>query len=175
MNHLTELQIAELIAASARELEQAAEGSELASANLHAAECPQCGAEVAALRQSLALFREATAAYAGAHHSGIPAWQPPVRGFSLGSRFQPAYWTAAAAAALLAIILPLQMALRHSQPPSAQQPVAVASSHPPSDSDQVLLDEVNRELSESVPSPLDALADPANSSQPSQSATQRTN
>jgi len=171
MNHLTDQQLNELLAASPRELQQS-DALELGLASTHAAQCEECGARFAAMRDSLALFQEATTAYASARQHRVPAWQPPIRGFS----FPPVFWTAAAATALLAIVLPLQMVLRHSQPSAAQQTVAAVSTHPAPDSDQALLDGVSRELSESVPSPLDALADPAGSaSQPSQTANQRTN
>jgi len=172
MNHLTDQQLNELLAASPRELQQMSDASELALTSTHAAQCEQCGARFASMHDSLALFREAATSYAGERQHRVPAWQPPLRGFS----FPPVFWTAAAAAALLAIVLPLQMVLRQSQPPAAQQTVAAVSPHPASDSDQALLDGVSRELSESVPSPLDALADPSGSaSQPSQIANQRTN
>lgn len=172
MNHLTDQQLNELLAASPRELQQMSGASELALASSHAALCEECGARFASMRDSLALFRDATTAYADARQHRVPAWHLPIRGFS----FPPVFWTAAAAAALLAVVLPLQMVLRHSQPSAAQQTVAAVSPHPASDSDQALLDGVSRELSESVPSPLDALADPvASASQPSQTANQRTN
>ena len=173
MNHLTEEQFAELLAASPRELREAPAGSELASAGAHAASCPECTAELSQLRDSLALFREAGTAYADAHIRRVPAWQPPVRrGFSL----QSPYWLAASAAAILAAFVPLQMALRHPEPPTAEQPMQVVHQHTASEEDQALLDDVNRELSESVPSPLAALVDPAGTStEASQNAKQRTN
>ena len=89
---------------------------------------------------------------------------------------QPAYWAAAAAAVLLAGFIPVQMAIRHPSKQPVMQPIADAPQHAPAESDQALLDDVNRELSESVPTPMAALIDPtASPTEASQNSTQRTN
>jgi hypothetical protein len=173
MNHLTEQQFAELLAAFPRELDEIPAGSELAAAHIHASECADCAAEFTRMRESLALFREAGTAYAHTHLHRVASWQTPARR-SFG--FQPAYWAAAAAAALLAAFIPLQMALRHPAPEPDQQPIQTVAQRTPAETDQALLDDVNRELSESVPTPMAALLDPAGSStEASQNSTQRIN
>ena len=173
MNHLNEGQFAELLAATPRDLRESAPDSELAAVHAHASACPECAAELARMRDCLELFREATTAHADAHLNRVPAWQPPAR-----ARFmlQPAYWVAAAAAALIAALIPLQIATHHRPHPPVQQPVVVAPQSTPAESDEALLESVNRELSESVPTPMAALADPRGSAaQNSQNSSQRTN
>jgi hypothetical protein len=170
MTHLNEEQIAELLAASPREF---VEDSDLASLQAHASECAECGAEIARMKESLALFREASAAYAEAHLNRVPAWHPPARRPLM---VQSAYWAAAAAAVFLAALVPMQMAFRHRANPSAQPPVVAVTQHAPAETDEALLDSVNRELSESVPTPMQALADPTGgAANSSQNSTQRTN
>ncbi|HEX3572557.1 MAG TPA: hypothetical protein VHU44_17195 [Acidobacteriaceae bacterium] len=173
MNHLDEQQFAELLSASRRELSEGATGPELAQLQAHACECSECAAELASMRDSLALFREASTAYADAHLNRLPAWRPPARRASM---LQSAYWAAAAAAVFLATFVPLQMANRHPVQPPIQVPVVVAPQQAPAETDEALLEDVNRELSESVPSPMAALADPTGTStNASQNSTQRTN
>lgn len=173
MNHLNENQFAELLAATPRELRESTAESELTALQAHTCECPDCAAELARMREGLESFREASTAHAVAHLNRAPAWQPPARrAFAV----QPAYWAAAAAAALVAALIPVQIANHHHSQPPAQQPVAVVQQTTPAESDEALLDSVNRELSESVPTPMAALADPTGSgTQTSQNSSQRTN
>lgn len=173
MNHLNEQQFAEMLLASRRELSEPPGGSELDALLAHISECSGCAAELARMRDSLALFREASTAYADAHMNRLPAWQPPARrAFVL----QPAYWAAAAAAVFLATFVPLQMANRHPVQPPLQTPANVAPQQAAAETDEALLEDVNRELSESVPAPMAALADPTGTpTKVSQNSTQRTN
>ena len=67
--HLNEAQIAELVSASPRELMQ---DPALAALESHAAECSECSAEIASLRESLALFRDASSAFAQTGLERIP-------------------------------------------------------------------------------------------------------
>lgn len=166
MNHLNEQQIAELLSASPNELGQV---PGLTEAQAHAETCPDCAAELSSMRESLALFREASTAYADARMHHVPAFQPPMR----RPFYQPALWAAAAAVLLLATFVPTQ--LRRPVPPIQQVPVNTTQQMPP-ESDEALLESVNREVSASVPTPMAALADPAGSgTQASQNSTQRTN
>lgn len=166
MNHLNEEQIAELLAASAAELREL---PELTAAQAHVAACAECAGELARMQQSIALFREASTAYAEANLHRVPVFQPRTRRPPL----QPVYWAAAAAGLLLAI-LPMQ--LRKPAQPTTQQPVAATPQQNQFESDEALLESVNREVSESVPTPMAPLADPIGSnSQASQNSTQRTN
>jgi anti-sigma factor RsiW len=170
MTHLNEEQIGELLAASPREF---VEDADLAALQAHTFECAECGAEIARMKESLALFREASAAYAEAHLKRVPASHPPARRVTM---LQPAYWAAAAAAVFLAAFVPMQTAFRRPAQPPAQPPVAAVTQHAPAESDEALLESVNRELSESVPTPMEALADPTGSTaSSSQNSTQRTN
>ncbi len=162
-SHLTEEQFGELLAPST-------ETSDRALAEAHIASCEQCSAELAGLRDSLSLFRTATGAYAENEFRRLPQWSAsrmPVR----QPFFQPAYW-AAAAALLLAAILPLQMFHRHSPKPPAV--VAVTTPDRPAESDEALFESVNNEVSEAVPSPMQALVDPTSGTTGSlQNSTQR--
>lgn len=169
MTHLNEEQIAELLAASTREL---ATDSSLAGIQAHASDCPECSAEIARMKESLALFRMASTAFAEAHLKPAPAWQTPSRRLIM---LEPVYWFAAAAAVALAAFIPLQTAIRNPTQPVIQAPVAVAK-HAPAETDDALLQDVSRDLSESVPTAMQALADPTGSApQSSQKSTQRTN
>lgn len=177
--HLTEEQMAELVAASPRQLYQvnrnANEDPALAAMQAHIAECPECSDEIAALRETLALFCDATNAYADCQLDHIPAFRPPTPRRSFA---QVNYWAAAAAAAvLLAAFMPLKTHLRREQGVPAAAP-AVAKAQlpaPPPESDEALLEDVTRQLSASVPGPMEALADPTGSAAASTNATQRTN
>jgi anti-sigma factor RsiW len=159
--HLTSDQFGDLLGRSVTET--APPEAEWVDAHLHA--CQQCSAELAELRQSLALFRDATSAYADKQMRPLPRLVPVRR--AQVRWLIPTYWATAAAAMLLTALLPLQVLRQHS--PSAQ-PAAVASSTTASgaidhsQSDEALLDDVDREVSASVPTPMQALADPSASS-----------
>ena len=162
-HHLTEEQFGELLAPST-------EKSDRALAEAHIASCEQCSAELASLRDSLSLFLTATGAFAENEFRRLPQWSPP-REPARRPLFQPAYW-AAAAALLLAALLPLQMFHRHSPEPPAV--VVVTTPDRPAESDEALFESVNSEISEAVPSPMQALADPTSSTTSSlQNSTQR--
>jgi anti-sigma factor RsiW len=169
MTHLNDEQIAELLAASPRGL---AADSSLTGIQAHASDCPECSAEIARMKDSLALFREVSTAFADAHLKHVPAWKTPSRRLVM---LEPVYWFAAAAALALAAFIPLHTAIRNPAQPMIQVPVAVAK-HATAETDDALLQDVNRDLSESVPTPMEALADPTGSApQSSQKSTQRTN
>jgi hypothetical protein len=166
--HLTGEQFGELLAAFPADgtmpIAPGSSNSDHALAELHVRDCPACAAELASLRESLSLFREATNAYANHHVRLLPPCSVPVRHTAL----QPAYW-AAAAAVLLAALVPMQMLHRRVPPPAPM--VTSQAISPTPESDEALLEDVNREVSESVPTPMQALADPTASvtasSQPS--------
>jgi anti-sigma factor RsiW len=153
--HLTGEQFGELLARSAGSLELP---DALAEAHLRA--CERCAAELAALRESLALFREASSAYADRQLRLLPQWRIPVRHHGL----QPAYF--AAAAILLISVIPMQMAHRRSQLPKpvvaagASAVVAAGDQARAAESDDALLEDVSSEVSASVPAPMQALDDP---------------
>jgi anti-sigma factor RsiW len=168
--HLTEEQFGDLLTQSVAPAAQTP-----ASAQAHLLDCEQCAAELATMRQSLSLFRDANAAYADTLlRSMRPIKLPTRRHFAL----QPAYWATAAAALFLAAILPMQMLHRHSALPERPVTATIAAAVPdsPVESDEALLEDVNREISASVPTPMQALADPTATStttSSSQTSTQR--
>ena len=146
--------------------------SDFAALQQHLAICPACAAELATLRDSISLFRDASTACArqqlAEHHANNVALTPRPHAF-----FHPIYW-ATAAAMVVAAILPLTLH-RPSQPPPA--PVAtVTTAASEVQSDEALLDEINQEISAPVPSPMAPLADPtADSATAQTTASQRTN
>ena len=149
--HLTEEEFGELMSAPVRR-----EVHALSAAEAHVEECEQCAAELAELRASLSLFRQATTDFANEQLRHMPACSVPLRQPLL----QPMYF-AAAAAILLAALLPMQV-LHHEAAPRQQAVTATATARAAHsvESDEALLDDVNNEISASVPAPLQALADP---------------
>jgi hypothetical protein len=148
--HLTEDQFGEFLAAPS------AAGSSPAEA--HLLSCEQCAAELASLRESLTLFRQASNAYADNELRHLPPVSPPARPM-LTPSLAPAYWVTAAAALFLAALLPMQMLHRHAFQP-APGIVAGVPDRTAQSEDEALLEDVNREISASVPSPMQALAVP---------------
>ena len=157
--HLTEDQFGELFLSHGDGRSTAAEA--------HLLVCEQCAAELASLRESLSLFRQASSAHAESELRRLPqpvVWQRVV------PFFEPMY-ILAAAALFLAALLPMQ-ALRH----YALQPapvVATVAASQPAESDEALLDDVSREVSLSVPVSMQALADPSADDTAVQTSTQR--
>lgn len=157
--HLTGEQFGELLARSTE-----AAGGDTALAEAHLLVCEQCAAELASLRESICFFRQASSAYADEELRNRPQWILPGRR-SLSQSLVPAYWVAAAAMFLTALF-PLQVLRRHSVAPPPAGVSSVAASVAASDaaleaqSDEALLDDVNREISATVPTPMQALADP---------------
>jgi len=149
--HLTGEQFGELLAGST-----ATNSPASSAAEAHLLACEKCAAELATLRESLCLFRQASNAYADSGLQRLPQMTLPARP-AVSTTLEPAYW-AAAAALFLAALLPMQMMRQH-----PLRPVPVASVNAPGqpvESDEALLEDVNREVSASVPTPMQALADP---------------
>jgi anti-sigma factor RsiW len=153
--HLTEEQFGELIASSAK-----ATAAETSPAEAHLRSCEQCAAEIASLRECLSLFREASTAYADSELRRVPQVVLPDRRPLLFPVLEPAYWVAAAAI-FLAALLPMQTLRRHTAQPEQAVVAGAPSAAAGAESDEALLDDVNREESASVPAPMQALADPA--------------
>ena len=126
----------------------------LRSAQAHLLLCPACAAEVAHLRDSLSLFRQATTTHAARELQSLPPISIPNR-ILFFPALQPVHWFAVAATLLIAI-LPIQ-SLRLRSMQSATTAVSIADS---TQSDAALLDDVDREASASVPAPMQALSDP---------------
>jgi hypothetical protein len=167
--HLTAEQLDELLVCPAG-------ASELTPAEAHLLACEQCAAELASLRESLFLFRQATSTYADRQLRLLPRWRIPLRAHVL----QPAYF--AAAAILLISLVPMQMAHRrdalHHPAASTMAPVAVSNGDQArtAESDNALLEDVYTEVSASVPTPMQALDNPiasADSDESIPTSTQR--
>ena len=154
--HLTEAEFAEIISGST-----GTAGFALTAAEEHALLCEQCTAELAALRESLDLFREASAAYANAELRRIPAVKLPRRRV-LPFPLRPVY-LAAAAALVLASVIPMQLLHQRSQKivrQAASASTATSVERYATESNEALLDDVDRAASASVPESMQALADP---------------
>ena len=169
--HLTGEEFGALLAISAT---QGAD-PELARAEAHLLACEACAAELAGLREAIALFREASSAYADSELRRMPRWILPDKRV-LPRTIVPAYWVAAAAM-LLTALLPMQVLRRHAVAPQPTVASSAASGAASGDrastaqSDEALLDDVNREISASLPAPMQALADPTSSAAAAGSAT----
>jgi anti-sigma factor RsiW len=168
-NHLTGEQFGELMAGTTE-----AAGGELALAEAHLLVCEQCAAELASLREAICFYREASIAYADEELRQRPRWILPARSSSPRS-LVPAYWVAAAAM-LLTALFPLQVMRRHSVAPAAASVSSVAASDAGRDaqSDEALLEDVNSEISASVPTSMQALADPSDDASTASIATSDT-
>jgi hypothetical protein len=152
--HLTEDQFGELLAMPVRAADSAP-----GSAGAHLLVCEQCAAELASLRESLSLFRQASNAHADSELRRMPQVTVPVRG-ALSPALVPTWWVAAAAI-FLGTILPMQ-SLRHHTFRSAPS-VSATASDSTAEADEALLEDVDRDTSASVPAPMQALADPTGS------------
>lgn len=152
--HLTEDQFGELLASSSRT-------SETSAAEAHLLACEQCAAELASLRESLSLFRHASTAYANDQLRQMPQMSIPVRRPLLSPAAQTT-WAFAAAATFLIALLPMQPYRQAALQPASSTVASTVS--PATQSDDALLDDINQEVSASVPTPMQALADPTASS-----------
>ena len=151
-NHLTEDQFGELLSQPT-----GVPTSETTLAEVHLLTCEQCAAELATLRESLSLFRQASNAYADDELRNLPPMQLPARSAQTLA-LQPAYW-AAAAAIVLAAFLPMQALRQHPFQPAPEASTSVTD-RPVQSEDEALLEGIDTEISASVPTPMQALADP---------------
>jgi hypothetical protein len=113
--------------------------------------------------ECLSLYREASTAYADRELRRIPQVKLPARRPLLFPGLESAYWAAAAAAIFLAALLPMQTLHRRAAQPAPAVAAGAASVSVGSESDEALLDDVNREESASVPAAMQALEDPSGS------------
>ncbi|HEY6376886.1 MAG TPA: hypothetical protein VIX90_15300 [Edaphobacter sp.] len=146
--------------------------SDFAVLQQHLANCPVCTAELTSLRDSISLFHDASTACAhqqlAEFRANNVALTPRPHAF-----FHPIYW-ATAAAMIVAAALPLTLHRPNQQPPTAVTTVTTAAPAP--QSDEALLEEINQEISAPVPSSMQPLADPTNTSATAQTNTSpRTN
>jgi len=128
-----------------------------AAAEAHLLLCPACAAELDHLRDSISLFRQASSNHASRELNNLQPLSLPTRSL-LFPALQPTHWFAVAATLLIAL-LPLQSFRPHpiqSAPAEAYSALDSAEHQ----SDAALLDDVDREASASVPTSMQALADP---------------
>jgi hypothetical protein len=149
--HLTEDQFGELLAMPTRAADSAPGPTEA-----HLLACEQCTTELTGLRESLSLFRVASNAHADSELRRMPQVTLGARG-ALSPAIVPTWWMAAAAI-ILAAILPMQSLRQHSVRPAPAVSATVSDSSV--ESDEALLEDVDRATSASVPAPMQALADP---------------
>jgi len=152
--HLTGEQFGELLS----RFTETPEG-ELTPAEVHLRACEVCSTELANLRAAILLFRNASDAYAEQELRGIPRWKFPRR--VLRQSFTPAYWMAAAAMFVTALF-PLQVMRQHAHRTSSVAATSASISNTTNavQSDEALLEDINRDISASVPTSMQALADP---------------
>jgi len=150
--------------------------SDFAALQDHLHSCPACATELANLSDSLSLFRDASTAFAHQELTNQRATNGvrntpilPLR----SSLLHPAYWAAAAATILKWAALPLS--LHRQQPPSTPTSATVTAPVHTTESDEALLEDINQELSTSIPSPMQPLADPTASSVADQSTSSKRN
>jgi hypothetical protein len=148
--HLTEDQFGELLTDSS----QAASSP----AQAHLLSCDQCAAELFTLRDSLSLFRHAASAYADNELRRLPQISLPSRSI-VSTALGPTQWVAATAIFLVAL-LPMQIARQHSLRSAPAVSASVSSDLDQSQSDEALLEDVDRDTSALIPEPMQTLADP---------------
>ena len=148
--HLSDEQIYDLLQSSANPATQP-----------HLQNCPDCRAELANLRESLANFRDASTRLAAV---AAPT-RPPVLARAASWFFGAKIWAASFATA--AAVLAISLSVLH--PVHTSTVTGTASGSPsqtafPSESDDALLDGIQKDLSTSIPPSLQPLAVPAASS-----------
>jgi hypothetical protein len=156
--HLTAAQIDGLLHGDAGQDEAVAQ---------HLHRCPLCAAELAELRGSIGLLRTAVTEFAVrgtmARHEGIRLAKPIGARATRNLRWTPATLALAASLAVAAGLAPVSSLVReHFSAIKAAAPRAVGRTpeHSVAD-DDALLREIDQQLSTSVPTALEPLADPA--------------
>jgi hypothetical protein len=154
--HLTDDQFAALLASPG-----GSPGGNDAAAEAHLVSCELCTAELDGMRESLSFFRDASVACANTVYADQVEGKP--REWVVAARrpqlLHPAFWAAAAAMLLTAVLLPLQLHRQAAAVPFASNATAQGATST-RESDEALLEDVNRDLSASVPAPMQTLADP---------------
>lgn len=142
---------------SAWEQEEYVIGQRMPEVTGHLAECAECQASVAGMQQRIALFREAALGWSAEHleksqlrvprpHAGQKRWP-----------MLPA-WQWALAVLFLLLLLPLYRSGRHVGGLMTHSNVALKADHEAAPiSDDALLQQVDEETSEAVPSSMEPL------------------
>ncbi|NYF88640.1 hypothetical protein RBB79_03810 [Tunturiibacter empetritectus] len=170
--HLTHEQLCDVLLADSS-LPSAGVDHETDVIDQHLQACLICAAELKSLRDSLSHFRDASVAYSQqefAHsYARRSSIAPPHSMLS-----QPLYW-AAAAVVFVAALFPITLHQQQSAARSAAKAAAAASSQT-AESDEALLSDIDQKVSADVPSPMEPLVDPTDSTTSLTSTSdQRTN
>ena len=170
--HLTSDQMSDLLACALSPRGQNACGdldidaAAAACAEAHLLTCTACAAEFASLREAFDLFREASTAYADQELARMQVSRPAFPPVPANRAIPQGLVWLAASVILVAGVLPLE--LRWQRPEAAPISVATTASAHTAESDEALLEDINRELSASVPAPMQALVDPTGDSDSAQ-------
>jgi hypothetical protein len=151
-SHVTDAEMELLLTGGLNEAETSPESLS------HLLSCEQCASEIGSLRESISVFRGATASFTDAQLRRQAPISVPAR--SIYRAFDAA-WLVAAAAMFFAALLPMQMTHRHA--PAAASGYSAAA-NVPAESDEALLEDVDRVASASIAAPMQVLADPASPS-----------
>jgi hypothetical protein len=131
---------------SSRQISRWMTGERTPQQELHVRECPECGAELARMEASLALFRGSVRHWS----DGQRRAEPPAIGSLLTARrgfgMRPMRWALVAAALLVLAAVPVY---RNAQDRQRRAEMARA--------DALLLEQVDAEVSRAVPRPMEPL------------------
>jgi hypothetical protein len=162
--HLTHEQLCDVLLADSSLPSTAGADHETDVVDQHLQACLICAAELKSLRDSLSHFRDASVAYSRqefAHsYARRSSIAPPHSVLS-----QPLYW-AAAAVVFVAALFPIHLHQQQSAARSAARSAAKAAALVPSqtaESDEALLSDIDRKVSADVPSAMEPLAYPTDS------------
>ncbi len=126
-----------------------------ASTRLHLNSCSACQSEFGTLRNSLSNFRTAATGYAAVH---TPALARRVASApSRSSWMTRPIWAASFASAMAVLGVSLAVMHPHTVTRVAETPVTTSAAVQPEESDEALLDGIQRDLSTSVPPSLEPL------------------
>ncbi|MBB5319006.1 hypothetical protein [Tunturibacter empetritectus] len=156
--HLTHEQLCDVLLADSS-LPSAGADRETDVVDQHLQACLICAAELKSLRDSLSHFRDASVAYSRqefAHsYARRSSIAPPHSVLS-----QPLYW-AAAAVVFVAALFPISLHQQSAARSAAKTAAAVSSQT--AESDEALLSDIDQKVSADVPSAMEPLANPTDS------------
>ena len=131
---------------SSREVSQWIIGERTPQQERHVRECPECGAELARVEASLALFRGSVRHWSDGQNRAEPPAMGSILAARRGPRVRPMHWALVAAALLVLAAVPIY---RNAQDRQRQAEIARA--------DALLLEQVDAEVSRAIPRPMEPL------------------
>ncbi len=131
---------------SSQEVSQWMIGERTPQQEQHVRQCSECGAELARLEAALALFRGSVRHLSGRQSQAEPPDISNILPARRGPRIQPMRWALVAAALLVLAAVPVY---RNTQDRQRQAEIARA--------DALLLEQVDTEVSRTVPRPMEPL------------------